>query len=119
MEINKSVFGNIVSVFYKPTILRMMVSMRGGQNLYFRLVPGMARGGFILSPVIGDKSSFISLASTDGWRNLSGLEVTTITISAATKSGATLCYQSRIKLRLYRLDYPRQNINQTNSISIK
>ena len=119
MEINKSVFGNIVSVFYKPTILRMMVSMRGGQNLYFRLVPGMARGGFLLSPVIGDKSSFISLASTDGWRNLSGLEVTTITISAATKSGATLCYQSRIKLRLYRLDYPRQNINQTNSISIK
>ena len=35
-----------------------------------RLVPGMARSGFLLSPVIGDCFSFASLASTNGLGDL-------------------------------------------------
>jgi hypothetical protein len=112
MEIDKSIPGKIVATFYKPPILRLMVSLRDGRQLYFRLVPGMARGGFILSPLIADKESFLSLASADGWRELSGSEVAAITISAATKSGSTICYQSAIKLRLYQLDYPRQDLSK-------
>jgi hypothetical protein len=112
MEINKSMLGTVAEALYKPALLRLMVSLRDGRQIYFRLVPGEARGGFILSPLISDKKSFVSLASTDGWSNLSGLEVTAITISAATKSGSTLCYQSPVKLRLYRLDYPRQELNK-------
>ncbi len=115
MEINKSMLGTVAEIFYKPVILRLMVSLRDGRQIYFRLVPGEARGGFILSPLIGDKASFVSLASTDGWSKLSGLEVTAITISAATKSGSTLCYESPVKLRLYRLDYPRQDLNKTET----
>jgi hypothetical protein len=113
MEINESLLGTVAEALYKPAILRLMVSLRDGRQIYFRLVPGEARGGFILSPLIGDKASFVSLASTDGWSNLSGLEVTAITISAATKSGSTLCYESPVKLRLYRLDFPRQDLNKT------
>lgn len=119
MEINKSIFGNLVATLYKPPIVRLMVSLRDGRQLYFRLVPGEARGGFILSPLIGDKESFVSLAATEGWRDLAGLEVTAMTISAATKSGSTLCYQSPVKLRLYRLDYPRQDLDKTNTESVK
>ncbi len=119
MEINKSVFGKMIATFYNPPNLRLMVSLRDGRQIYYRMVPGMARGGFLLSPLIGDKAEFVSLASTDGWRDLSGLEVTAMTISAATKSGATICYESTIKLRLYRLDYPRQNLNKTNTESVK
>jgi hypothetical protein len=104
MEINKSALGNLIATFYRPPILRLMVSLRDGRQLYFRLVPGMARGGFLLSPLIGDKAAFVSLASADGRRDLSGLEITSMTISAATKSGSTICYQSPVKLRLYRLE---------------
>ena len=115
MEINKSMFGTVAEAFYKPAILRLMVSLRDGRQIYFILVPGEARGGFILSPLISDKKTFVSLASTDGWNKLSGLEVTAITISAATKSGSTLCYESPVKLRLYRLDFPRQDLTKTEN----
>ena len=115
MDINKSMLGTVAEALYKPAIVRLMVSLRDGRQIYFRLVPGEARGGFILSPLVGDKSSFVSLASTDGWSKLSGLEVTAITISAATKSGSTLCYESPVKLSLYRLDYPRQDLTKTEN----
>lgn len=115
MEINKSMLGTVVETLYKPPIVRLMVSLRDGRQVVFRLVPGEARGGFILSPLVGDKASFVSLASTDGWSNLSGLEVSAITLSAATKSGSTLIYESPVKLRLYRLDYPRQDLAKTEN----
>ncbi|HUZ08483.1 MAG TPA: hypothetical protein VMV89_13480 [Candidatus Paceibacterota bacterium] len=115
MDINKSMTGTVADALYKPAILRLMVSLRDRRQIYFRLVPGEARGGFILSPLIGDKASFVSLASTDGWSKLSGLEVTAITISAGTKSGSTLCYEAPVKLRLFRLDYPRQDLTKTES----
>ncbi len=107
MEINKSVLGSAVSVLHKPPMLRLAVSLRNGRRLDFRLVPDMARSGFLLSPLINDNESFVALASVDGERDLMGWEVTSLTISAATESGSTRCYQSPMRLRLYQLDYPR------------
>jgi hypothetical protein len=66
----------------------------------------MARSGFLLSPLIRDKASFVLLNSPDGWRNLTGLQIEFMTIFAATRSGSTPCYQSPLRLRLYRLDMP-------------
>jgi hypothetical protein len=33
-------------------------------------------------------------------------------IFAATRSGSTPCYQSPMRLHLYRLDYPRQDLKE-------
>jgi hypothetical protein len=112
MEINKSIFGSLIATIYKTPVVRLKVSLRDGRQIYFRVVPGEARSGFILSPLIDKKESFVSLASTDGLSNLSGLQVVAITIFAATKSGSTFCYESPVKLRLYRLDYPRQDLSK-------
>lgn len=78
------------------------------------LVPGMARGGFILSPFIGDQKSFALLATRDGLSSLADLAVTSVTVSAANKSGETACYLTPLRLRLYRLDYPRPNPGKTD-----
>ena len=47
------------------------------------------------------------------WKNnlkdLKDWEVTTMEIFADTASGSTACYKSSMQLRLYRLDFPRQN----------
>lgn len=107
LDINKSWLGDIVSTLYKPPILTMKVTLHDGQQKAFRLIPGMARAGFILSPLIGDEKSFIHLATRDGMRALAGLELASFTISAADESGGTACYQSPMRLRLYRLQYPR------------
>ncbi len=117
MEINKSTLGSVVSTLYKPPVLTLAVSLRNGQQLRFRLVPGMARSGFLLSPLIQNTPSFISLAATDGWGDLAGLEVTSVTVSADTQSLSTHCYQSPMRLRLYHLDYPRQNLKEMRNES--
>jgi hypothetical protein len=110
LEIKKSFLGAAVSTIYKPPLLLLNVSLRGGQKFYYHLIPGMARGGFLLSPLIQDTKSFTALASTDGWNT--DLDVAAITISVANKSRSTSLYQSPIRLRLYRLDFPRQDLNK-------
>jgi hypothetical protein len=110
MEINKTPWGSVVSTLYKPPVLTLAVSLRDGRQLCFRLIPGMVRSGFLLSPLIEENQSFVSLASAGGWRNLAGLEVTSLTVSAVTPSQSTSCYQSPMRLRLYLLDFPRQDL---------
>ncbi len=111
MEINKSILGSAVSTLYKPPVLALALSLRDGRQFRFRLVPGMARSGFLLSPLIKDNASFVALAAADGGRALADDEVASVTLSAETPSGSTASYQSSSRLRLYRLDYPRQDLH--------
>ncbi len=109
LEINKTPLGTLLSALYKPPTLVLAVSLRDGQRLYFRLIPGMTRSGFLLSPLINDNASFVALAAHDG-RSLTGAEVTSVTVFALTQSGSTACYQSPMRLRCYRLEYPQPDI---------
>jgi hypothetical protein len=108
IEIKKSLAGIVVSTLYKPPVLMLTVSLQDHTQHRFRLVPGMAGGGFLLSPLIADNRSFAALA-TAGRQDLAGLEVVSMTISAVTGSGSTRCYQSPMPVRFYRLDYPLQD----------
>jgi hypothetical protein len=113
LEINKSLLGAVVSTLYKPPVLLLKVSLRGGPRFYYHLIPGMARSGFLLSPLIQDTKSFVALASASGWST--NLDVISMTISVGTQSRSTSLYQSPMRLRLYRLDFPRQNLNQVTA----
>jgi hypothetical protein len=119
IEINKSLLGSIISTLYKPPALMLTVFLHNGRQENFRLIPGMARSGFLLSPLVDSEKSFARLASHDGLNALANMEITSVIVSAATESGSTLCYQSPIKLRFYRLDYPQQDLNNTNSEPVK
>jgi hypothetical protein len=55
--------------------------------------------------------SFASLVSNNGQARLANREVMSMTISAYTQSGSTVCYQSPMQIRFYRLVYPRQDFN--------
>jgi len=109
IEIEPTLLGAAVSTLYKPAVLQLTVSLRLGQEVSKRLVPGMARGGFLLSPFIGDAPSFASLGSAEGLRNLGGNEVMALRISAENKSGEA-GYRSPLWLRLFRLEYPPQDL---------
>lgn len=108
IEIKKSVAGTLVSSLYKPPVLMLTVSLPDHSQRRFRLVPGMAAGGFLLSPLVADNRSFAALASA-GRRDLAGLAVVSMTISADTGSGSTRCYRSPMPVRFYGLDFPPQD----------
>jgi hypothetical protein len=109
IEIKKTFIGTVVSTLYKPPVLELTVSLRDHGQQDFRLVPAMARGGFLLSPVIGNTRAFSELAGTNGPCDLAGREVMSMTLSADTRSRSTVCYQSPMRIRFYRLDFPRQD----------
>jgi hypothetical protein len=106
LEISPTLFGAVVATLYKPPVLNLSVSLEDGRQLLFRVVPGMARSGFLLSPLIPDNESFASLYSPAYWHNLRGLHIKSLTLFAVTASGSTPCYRSPLRLRLYRLDIP-------------
>jgi hypothetical protein len=110
IEINRNLRGAVISALYKPPILSLTVSLRDGRQLHYRLVPGMARSGFILSPLVEDSASFASLLSTTGSRDLKDSEVLSLSVSAKDQFQPSAYYQSPMRLRLYGLEYPRQDL---------
>jgi hypothetical protein len=115
IELNHTWWGAVISTLYKPPILLLNVSTRRERQPFpKRLVPGMARGGFLLSPLVEGCASFASLASTDAASDLSDGDVTSLMITAADGASAAACYQNPVRLRLFRLEYPRQNLEDVN-----
>lgn len=109
MEIKRTFIGSFCALFYKPPVLRMTVLFRNHESRTFRLIPGMAQSGFLVSPVIANAQSFAALF-LPGWQHdLAGLEVSTISISSDTSSGATSCYESPLKFRFSCLEYSPPN----------
>ena len=110
-EIDKTLLGTITSTVYKPPVLSLSVFTPAGGPFRYRLIPGMARSGFLLSPVTLDPLAFGSLAAGGALRDLADQVVTSLSLSAATGSGSTACYHLPLRLRLYRLEYPGQDLS--------
>ncbi len=111
IELDQTLWGKVVSTLYKPPILLLDVSTRGEPRPFRkRLVPGMARSGFLLSPLVEGCTSFAMLAATDASSNLADDEVTSFKIFTADGSSAGTYYHEPVRLRLYRLEYPKQDL---------
>lgn len=107
IEIKKTLAGTVVNALYKPPVLRLSVKLRDHTQHSYRLVPGMAGGGFLLSPLVADNRAFAALASAGG-RDLANAAVESLVIFADTASGSTGCYQDPMAIQFYRLDFPVQ-----------
>lgn len=109
IEIQYSAAGSLVATLFKPQELSFNTILRSGQQHIRRLVPEMARSGFILSPYVQGPPECAALASAQ-WPNLlTDNEVTAISIVPANDVLPIACYKNAIRIRLYRLDYPRQD----------
>jgi hypothetical protein len=112
IEIDRTVTGSLVSTLFKLPMLALNTTLRNGQRHANRFVPAMARSGFILSPYIADCNGFAALASDRSPLESSGEEVASLNIASISNSSLTAYYESPIHVRLYRLDYPRQNLDK-------
>jgi hypothetical protein len=111
IELDRTLWGRVASILYKPPMLLLDVSTPGEpEPVQKRLVPGLARSGFLLSPLVEGCTSFALLASTDASSDLAGDEVSALRIITADGASAATCYRNPVRVRLYRLEYPRQNL---------
>lgn len=117
MDIKKTPMGKLLSTLFKPPVLMLNVTLRDHEERSFRLVPGMARCGFLLSPLIADNRSFVALAAGGWHEDLARMDVKSMSISACFSTGATGCYQVPMAVRFYRLDFPPQNFKKSEAVS--
>jgi len=108
IDIRRTLYGNIIAMVYRPTRVFLTVFTRSGRAYAGRLIPAMARAGFLLSPFVENRQSFSSLASTNWQHELADLEVASARIAADGGKGVEGGYQSAVRLRFYRLEFQRQ-----------
>jgi hypothetical protein len=65
IDVQPSFLGKLLTILYKPPELRISVSIADGRNKEYRFVPGMARAGLFLSPLIEDTIDFLFLTATN------------------------------------------------------
>ncbi len=110
IEINKSMIGRLVTALYKPPEIGIAITLSDGRTGHLRLVPGMARAGFLISPFIEDTKSFVRLAQHDKPNEPAGPEVTSLSVFVVGGTGHGACYADPIKIRLYRLKFDPINL---------
>lgn len=108
IEVSKTLPGDVFSLFYKPTTLLAEMKLADQSEKYYRLIPGMAKAGFLLSPNVINNKSFLALAQ--GNKTVLAPEVVvSMTIVESDESVPAFCYQRQAKIRFYRLEFPAQD----------
>ena len=64
MQFHPTLLGRLASALFKMPLLHMDVTTADGQTRTFRVVPGMASAGFLLSPTVSTAHDFVALRST-------------------------------------------------------
>jgi hypothetical protein len=99
IDVQKTLFGELVSAFYKPPQLHITTTLKDGTSKTFRFVASMARSGFIVTPLIENAGEFGLLFGDE--EQLGDKAVGLITIYSDEK--IPLSWQPRYSLKLSRL----------------
>jgi hypothetical protein len=102
VDVRQSLAGKMVTAIYKPPIVFMTVTFPDHSSHRYRLVPGMARAGFLLSPVMSDNRAFGAMYFGNAWQSeLAGKEVVSIKVEPEAGSYA---YEPEFNVRFSRLE---------------
>ena len=63
VEIRKTLFGRLVDVLFHPPLIWMRVVLTDGTEWRNRIIPAIARAGFLVSPVVASSRDFGRLAA--------------------------------------------------------
>jgi hypothetical protein len=110
IDVRPNLPGRLMNLLYKPGLIRLVVRTGDGRLCTYRLIPGMARSGFLLSPVIRTRQEFNLLFSDAGLKQLRSQAAADMTLSGSAALAYTRPqgYQDQFTLRLFRLKYQRR-----------
>jgi hypothetical protein len=115
VDLQPTLWGRLLSLLYKSEPLWLAVDLANGQSHRYRLVAGMARAGFVLSPLLQSNADFVRLAGAAGSGAGTGAtsgatpnRVLRLRIGPA--AGTSLWWQGSYTLRLWSLDFGAQRV---------
>lgn len=66
IEIKPTILGRIATILFKPSQLRMSLELNNGIKKQYRIIAGMAKSGFVISPLIENTTEFGMLYGKEG-----------------------------------------------------
>ncbi len=69
IEIKPTILGRLMSILYKPSQLNMLLELNNGIKKQYRIISGMAKSGFVISPLIENTAEFGMLYGDVGFLN--------------------------------------------------
>lgn len=67
IEVEPTAFGRLASIFFKSSELQITLDLKNGLKKQYRLIPGMAKSGFLISPLIESTAEFGMLYGKSGY----------------------------------------------------
>jgi hypothetical protein len=61
ITLSKTLTGKLISMLYKPSQLTINVNLVNGESKSYKIVPGMAEAGFVMSPLIQNTYEFTEM----------------------------------------------------------
>ena len=100
LDVRPNLAGRVLSALFRPPLLTLTVRLGDGGERRFRLVPALAAGGFLLTPLVDNASDYEALAA--GEAAGAGRRVTAVAVEAS--SAGRWFYAADIRLTLRALD---------------
>jgi len=104
MDIRPTLAGKLFSTLYKAPRLSLRVRYENGQSADFRLIAGMTKTGFLLSPTVADAKEFVALGSLHRADLLGKRKVVAFTVVG--DSGTRFLWDLDYRVGFARLDIP-------------
>jgi hypothetical protein len=104
INIKPTVLGKLVSALFKIPLLHITVKYPDKTTISYRLIPGMVREGFVLSPTVTNAQEFVALQSGDAKKFLQGKYPIDFAISG--DAGTSWFWNKTFDLRLSMLSIP-------------
>jgi hypothetical protein len=79
IDLKPTLAGKLAMAFFKPPQLHINLGMSDGKTPSYRVVSGMMKTGFLLSPLVSQSTQFAALAA-GGWKPRDEQRVLTIAI---------------------------------------
>ncbi|MCF5564172.1 hypothetical protein GIV63_03440 [Pseudomonas sp. PA-3-10C] len=96
IEINQTIIGRLVSILFKPSQLQLTVELGSGIKKQYRIISGMAKSGFIISPLIEDTVDFSMLYADSGILDEKAVK----SISISPKGGNSILWKNEYAISL-------------------
>jgi hypothetical protein len=103
IDVRPTLFGRLADLVFKPPFLYLGVTPVGQPEQVYRLIPGIAREGFVASPLIRTAWQYILLAEGGAAERISPVQ----SIRVFSGVGGDLSYRQQIAYSVHRIDRAR------------
>lgn len=101
--LNKSILGRLANILFKPSPLKIELTLQRGATRSYRMIAPMAQAGFVLSPVVETTEDFGLLFA--GADYLDDKKVTSLSIQP---TGYSMLWSNSLEIELTTIEYEQQ-----------